>query len=189
MEKRRTEKITPPVTVLYRYTLKPSLHSFTRGVSDSTLFLARLGPRFLLFSPKRMERMESKVKETNVKCKWKFIALGDRRRFLTFKYFINFFFSAWLGRPSRQFFLREPSFRVSRLAGFCRFFSPEIYCNVIKTFKWLWIAARVITLNPTLISLVSHTSCACVVATRITPKNQRRPSLGDRLLPQSKFPL
>jgi hypothetical protein len=28
--------------------------------------------------------------ETKIKCKWKFIAPGDRRRFRTFKYFINF---------------------------------------------------------------------------------------------------
>lgn len=28
--------------------------------------------------------------ETKIKCKWKFIAAGDRRRFCTFKYFINF---------------------------------------------------------------------------------------------------
>lgn len=32
----------------------------------------------------------SVTNETKIKCKWKFIAAGDRRRFRTFKYFINF---------------------------------------------------------------------------------------------------
>lgn len=32
----------------------------------------------------------SVTNETKIKCKWKFIAAGDRRRFCTFKYFINF---------------------------------------------------------------------------------------------------
>lgn len=35
-------------------------------------------------------RFSSVTNETKIKCKWKFIATGDRRRFLTFKYFINF---------------------------------------------------------------------------------------------------
>lgn len=39
--------------------------------------------------------------ETKIKCKWKFIAAGDRRRFRTFKYFINFLLLVLL-------FLRAP---------------------------------------------------------------------------------
>jgi len=49
--------------------------------------------------------------ETKIKCKWKFIAVGDRRRFRTFKYFINFLLlfaslpprASWFPRASGEY--------------------------------------------------------------------------------------
>lgn len=55
-------------------------------------FLDTAGTSFLSvhFFPSSPGRPSGGTNETKIKCKWKFIAPGDRRRFRTFKFFINF---------------------------------------------------------------------------------------------------
>lgn len=115
------------------------------------------------------ERTSDRVSErtngkTKIKCKWKFIAPGDRRRFRTFKYFINFLLASILcgsqeryrmkgRRVSEKKWLQEgwkKNCEVERaLAGvpvdffFFQRRRTYRYRNVIKTSKWLWIAPRV----------------------------------------------
>ena len=102
--------------------------------------------------------------KTKIKCKWKFIALGDRRRFRTFKYFINFLLASILCGSQERYRIKKK--RVSEKewvdigvekelrsgtgarGGSCRSFffhqrGTYRYRNVIKTSKWLWIASRV----------------------------------------------
>ena len=52
------------------------------------------------------KRMNERTNETKIKCKWKFIAPGDRRRFRTFKYFINFLLLL-LGEPTLRALIRH----------------------------------------------------------------------------------
>lgn len=105
--------------------------------------------------------------KTKIKCKWKFIAPGDRRRFRTFKYFINFLLASVLcgsqeryrmkaRRVSEKKWLEEDGRRIAKWNGRSRgflsifFFQGERayrYRNVIKTSKWLWIASRVTSLT------------------------------------------
>lgn len=133
---------------------------------------------FLLVAPfhrvtsPRNSPLSSVANETKIKCKWKFIAPGDRRRFRTFKYFINFL----LLRSGRLFLVGTvvpvESHRESRddgnerdrnkwndlgtewallhpLVDFLLPYSREprymhtIYRNVIKTSKRQWIANQV----------------------------------------------
>lgn len=118
--------------------------------------------------------------KTKIKCKWKFIAPGDRRRFRTFKYFINFLLASVLcgsqeryrmkaRRVSEKKWLEEGSKRIAKWNGrsrgflsiffFSFFFQGERsyrYRNVIKTSKWLWIASRVASLASALLHRFGH---------------------------------
>lgn len=80
--------------------------------------------------PPRNSPLSSVANETKIKCKWKFIAPGDRRRFRTFKYFINFlllsspssssYSSRWTVEPCRwNKFKQRNQLSFSIL---CRFF-------------------------------------------------------------------
>lgn len=124
-------------------------------------------PSFYLPRPSFPRMAERTNGKTKIKCKWKFIAPGDRRRFRTFKYFINFLLASVLcgsqeryrmkaRRVSEKKCLEEDGRRIAKWNGRSRgflsifFFQGERtyrYRNVIKTSKWLWIASRVTSLT------------------------------------------
>lgn len=101
--------------------------------------------------PPRNSPLSSVANETKIKCKWKFIAPGDRRRFRTFKYFINFlllsspsspsYSSRWTVEPCRWNKWNDFNKQRNQLSFsiLCRFFISRelryiyIYRNVIKT--------------------------------------------------------
>lgn len=82
-------KYTPSLFPRFSWKEKLALAIFPYGITVSSLLPLPPSlhtPRF----PPRNSPLSSVANETKIKCKWKFIAPGDRRCFRTFKYFINF---------------------------------------------------------------------------------------------------
>lgn len=99
--------------------------------------------------PPRNSPLSSVANETKIKCKWKFIAPGDRRRFRTFKYFINFlllsspsspsYYSRWTVEPCRWNKWNDFNKQRNQLSFsiLCRFFiSRELrYIYIVMLLK------------------------------------------------------
>lgn len=73
---------------IYNFVLEIVRNNTIQYISQFLDVVSTSSERTLLRSTLR--RPWGGTNETKIKCKWKFIAPGDGRRFLTFKFFINF---------------------------------------------------------------------------------------------------
>ena len=111
------------------------------GAHPSWLFFLSRGRRAW-----RNERAGERTPgETKIKCKWKFIARGNRRRFRTFKYFINFPSCGLPGGPARprdrEAGTRGPPSAAAPVDSASLFFRPAgppyIHVDIVMLLKLL----------------------------------------------------